>query len=88
MIQTCIKSGEASCPVHGLEQKVKDEMESKHRALWFLATALTLGLVTSTLSVTRAEAGEHICSTLNCSSASDCGTKCFCNTPSGMCFEN
>lgn len=63
-------------------------MENKYRALWALAAALTFGLVTSTLSVTRVEANEHICSSLNCTDQADCGTKCFCNKPSGMCFEN
>jgi len=33
-----------------------------------------------------AKANAPACDGLACTSASDCGTKCFCNTPSQKCY--
>ncbi len=33
-------------------------------------------------------AQKPVCDGLECWDASDCGSKCFCNRPSGHCFED
>jgi hypothetical protein len=58
-----------------------------------LATILGLTLLLSA-AVTRqtvqasAEVLEPNCAGLDCNGASDCGSLCFCNTPSSECIAN
>jgi hypothetical protein len=59
-------------------------MKSKLGAfLGVLVLAGSLGLSVTALT-TSAEAAN--CEGLGCNTGSDCGTKCFCNGPSGSCI--
>lgn len=59
-------------------------MKSKLGAfLGVLVLAGSLGLSVTALT-TSVEAAN--CDGLACNSGSDCGTKCFCNTPSFTCY--
>ena len=53
---------------------------------------LTLLVVSSAFSIgqltTQAQTKDPNCAGLNCFDSSDCGTKCFCNRPSGLCIVN
>lgn len=54
------------------------------------AVMFVLLLVTSVAAVGQisAEANVKPCEGLSCNSGSDCGTSCFCNTPSTTCYLN
>ncbi len=47
----------------------------------------TLGAV-SLLRAATPSPLSHNCDGLQCASASDCGTFCFCNTPTSTCIDN
>lgn len=51
-----------------------------------LAAATMLAI--SALAFQQAAMATPNCHMLACSSASDCGSLCFCNTPSKLCFED
>jgi hypothetical protein len=53
-----------------------------------LVLVAMIGLVSASLLQLSAVANEPECANLTCKSASDCGSKCFCNTPTEHCFED
>ena len=62
----------------------------KSKLLSFLSVSAAAGmtcLLALSLFTIKAHADDGAaCVGLGCSGGSDCGTKCFCNGPSGKCF--
>ncbi len=51
--------------------------------LLMVTTAVTFGQLTA-----KAQRDPGACGGLDCTAQEDCGSKCFCNRPTGKCYVN